>query len=391
MARIAIENLTKLFATPRGALIPAVNNASLTVADRELVVLVGPSGCGKTTTLRLIAGLEQPTSGTVAIDGSLVNHIQPKDRDVAMVFQNYALYPQMSAYENMAFGLMLRKVSQIETERRVREMAEMLELAACLERKPHELSGGERQRVALGRALVHRPKALLLDEPLSGLDAQLRADTRAVIARLHARLGLTMLYVTHDQVEAMTLGQRIAVMNQGSIQEIGAPLRLYEHPSDRFVAGFFGSPPMNFFWGSIAANASGLCFQEQQIASCQPASVGRPGSFCLQLASHQGPTVKKYIGKQLVLGIRPEDIKLSKFDVPRQDCIEALAERIEPLGPEMHLYLASATHSFIARVPSMDGVPINAKISLVFMMQKAHFFDPATGKAIDPYLCQVTS
>ncbi len=388
MARVVIENLTKLFLGPRGDSVRAVDNANLTVEEKELLVLVGPSGCGKTTTLRLIAGLEEPTSGTVAINGTVVNHVAPKDRDIAMVFQNYALYPHMSAYENMAFGLKLRKISKAESDRHVQEAAEMLELAGCLERRPQELSGGQRQRVALGRAVVRRPKVLLLDEPLSGLDARLRAQMRAEIARLHERIGLTMLYVTHDQMEAMTLGQRIAVMDQGALKEVAEPIRLYQRPGDRFVAGFFGSPPMNFFHGEIIGNGSGLFFQEQRLYQFRGRDAlptdetPAPLLFSLRLADELSATIRAYIGKQVVLGIRPEDLKLSTIAEPCQQRIEAIAERVESLGAETHLHLASAAHSFIARVQSGDGIVMNRQISLVVAMQNAHFFDPATEKAI---------
>ena len=385
MARVVIEHLTKVFSGPRGATIRAVEDASLTVEEKELLVLVGPSGCGKTTTLRLIAGLEEPTSGTVAIDGTIVNHMPPKDRDIAMVFQNYALYPHMSGYENMAFGLKLRRISKAETVRRVEEAAEMLDLANCLERRPQELSGGQRQRVALGRALVRRPKVLLLDEPLSGLDARLRAQMRAEIARLHERLGLTMLYVTHDQMEAMTLGDRIAVMKEGTLKEVAEPIRLYQRPGDRFVAGFFGSPPMNFFHGEIIGNGSGLFFEEQlQGRDALPRrETPAPPRFSLRLADELSVTIRRYVGKQIVLGIRPEDMKPAAMTELGQQRIGAIAERVEVLGAETHLHLASAAHSFIARIQSGDGIVINGKISLVVAMQNAHFFDPSTEKAIE--------
>jgi len=388
MARVVVDHLTKVFSNPQGATIRAVDDASLTVEDKELLVLVGPSGCGKTTTLRLIAGLEEPTSGTVAIDGTIVNHVPPKDRDIAMVFQNYALYPHMSAYENMAFGLKLRKISKAETDRRVQEASDMLDLAGYLDRRPQELSGGQRQRVALGRALVRRPKVLLLDEPLSGLDARLRGQMRAEIARLHKRIGLTMLYVTHDQMEAMTLGQHIAVMKNGAIQQVAEPIRIYRRPGDRFVAGFFGSPPMNFFRGEIIGNGSGVFFKElpaAQFGSQDALPAGEthaPLLFSLRLADDLSAKMRSYIGKQVVLGIRPEDMKPAAIAEPSQQRIEAIAERVEPLGAETHLHLASAAHSLVVRVQSCDGIVINEKISLVVAMKNAHFFDPRTEKAI---------
>src|SRR5436309_7043550 len=260
MARVVLENLSKRFTGPGGETIRALDKASLAIEERELLVLVGPSGCGKTTTLRLIAGLEEPTSGTVAIDGQVVNPVPPQDRDIAMVFQNYALYPHMSVYENMAFGLKLRKCPRAETDRRVKAAAELLGLTACLERKPQALSGGQRQRVALGRAIVRQPKVFLFDEPLSNLDPQMRAQMRAEISRLHRRLASTMIYVTHDPVEAMTLGERIAVMREGAIQQVAAPMELYRRPANLFVAGFIGWPPMNLFLGTVLEKGRALFF-----------------------------------------------------------------------------------------------------------------------------------
>jgi multiple sugar transport system ATP-binding protein len=246
MARVVIENLTKVFQGPAGEIIRAVDSVSLAVEDREFLVLVGPSGCGKTTTLRLIAGLEEATHGTISIAGQIVTNATPKDRDVAMVFQNHALFPHLSAYENMSFGLKLRKCPPAEIERRVMEAAEMLGLNGCLKRRPEELSGGQRQRVAIGRAIVRRPRLFLFDEPLSNLDAPLRAQMRDEIAALHAQLNATIIYVTHEQVEAMTLGDRVAVMQAGVIQQVGEPVELYRRPANPFVAGFIGAMPMNF-------------------------------------------------------------------------------------------------------------------------------------------------
>jgi multiple sugar transport system ATP-binding protein len=246
VARVVIENLCKAFSAPTGDVIQAVDNVSFDVGDGEFLTLVGPSGCGKTTTLRLIAGLEKPDRGTISIDGSIANDLAPKERDVAMVFQNPALYPHLSVFENMAFGLKLRKCPRIEIERRVGAAAEMLGLNGTLNRRPEELSGGQRQRVAIGRAIVRRPRLFLFDEPLSNLDAPLRAQMREELARLHVELGATMIYVTHDQIEAMTLGQRVAVVHCGVIQQIGTPEEIYRRPADEFVAGFIGAMPMNF-------------------------------------------------------------------------------------------------------------------------------------------------
>jgi multiple sugar transport system ATP-binding protein len=246
MARVVIENLTKVFHGPAGEIIRAVDGVTLAIEDQEFLVLVGPSGCGKTTTLRLIAGLEEATHGTISIAGQIVTDAVPKDRDVAMVFQNHALFPHLSAYENIAFGLRLRKCPSAEIERRVMEASEMLGLNGCLKRRPEELSGGQRQRVAIGRAIVRRPRLFLFDEPLSNLDAPLRAQMRDEIAALHAQLNATIIYVTHDQVEAMTLGDRVAVMQAGVIQQVGEPVELYRRPANPFVAGFIGAMPMNF-------------------------------------------------------------------------------------------------------------------------------------------------
>src|SRR5581483_8872703 len=250
MAQVTIEKLTKVFKQPGGKTICAVNQASLEIMDGEFLVLVGPSGCGKTTLLRLVAGLEEINEGTISFDGAGINHLAPKDRDLAMVFQTYALYPHMTAYENMAFGLTLRKVAGAEINQRVRETAGLLGLADCLDRKPKELSGGQRQRVALGRAIVRNPKVFLFDEPLSNLDAPLRAQMRLELSKLHKRLAATMLYVTHDQTEAMAMGDRIAVMKEGVIQQVAEPMVIYHQPANLFVAGFMGTPPMNFFRGT---------------------------------------------------------------------------------------------------------------------------------------------
>src|SRR5271170_204044 len=263
MAKVLIENVSKIYAGDGGREVVAVENASLEVESEEFMVFVGPSGCGKTTTLRMIAGLEEITQGTIYIDGKKVNDVAPKDRDIAMVFQNYALYPHMSVYKNMAFGLQLRKYPQAEIERRVRDAAQILGLSdEMLERKPKALSGGQRQRVAVGRAIVRKPEVFLFDEPLSNLDAKMRVSTRAEISRLHIDLKSTTIYVTHDQEEAMTLGDRVVVMKDGIIQQCGAPLEVYHRPANRFVAGFVGMPPMNLFEGSITSEGDRLWFDE---------------------------------------------------------------------------------------------------------------------------------
>ena len=379
MAQVGLEHLTKLFTGPGGERIRAVDDACLVAEDKELLVLVGPSGCGKTTTLRLIAGLEEPTAGTVSLAGRVVNDLPPKDRDVALVFQNHALYPHMSVYENMAFGLKLRHVARAEIEQRVRSAAQILDLGACLDREPTALSGGQRQRVALGRAIVRRPGVFLLDEPLSNLDAQTRLQMRAEIARLHARLGSTMIYVTHDQVEALTLGRRVAVMKEGAIQQVAAPMDLYQHPANLFVAGFIGSPPMNFFDGMLMENGDALVFRETARAD---AAVPNPITVTLNNASL--PALRSYVGKQLVFGIRPEHITCRTLapDKPPERTFEAVVEIVQPLGPEYYLHLAGHARSFVARVQAADHFSVNQKVFLTFDTRQAHFFDPLSGAAI---------
>ena len=379
MAQVVLERLTKVFQGPGGESIRAVDNLNLVVEDKELLTLVGPSGCGKTTTLRLIAGLEEPTAGTISLNGQVVNRLPPKDRDIAMVFQNHALYPHMSVYENMAFGLKLRHFPRAEIDQRVKDAAQILDLGACLDRKPAALSGGQRQRVALGRAIVRRPGVFLLDEPLSNLDAQTRLQLRAEISRLHTRLGSTMIYVTHDQVEALTLGQRVAVMKDGVIQQVADPMRLYRHPANLFVAGFIGSPPMNFFNGTLLAKGDTLFFQEQTAGN--PA-VPKPLTFQLNDAS--APPLRPYAGKSVVFGIRPEDIvcNLPLPETPLGRTVEAVVEVVQPLGSETYLHLAGHAHSFVARVRATDHFNVSQKVSLAFDMRQAHFFDPALGTAI---------
>jgi len=380
MARVVLEHLTKVFRASEGHSICAVDDLCLTVEDKELLVLVGPSGCGKTTTLRLIAGLEEPTEGSISMDGQVVNEFDPKDRDIAMVFQNYALYPHMSVYENMAFGLMVRKCPKSEIQQRLREAAQLLELGGCLERKPNELSGGQRQRAALGRAIVREPRLFLLDEPLSNLDSPMRLQMRAEIARLHQRLASTMIYVTHDQTEAMTLGNRIAVMKNGVLQQVADPMTLYQRPANMFVAGFIGSPPMNFFRGTLVEKGTALFFHES-------ASNGEisPNAMRLRLDDQAAAGLTGSVSRQVVLGLRAEDITDRRYagDAPADQIAEVLTQVVMPLGPETHLQVASATHSFIARVPASARVGVNEKIPLAFGMRHAHFFDPQTQHRIN--------
>ena len=379
MAQVVLEHLTKVFQGPGGEKVRAVDDACLVVEDKELLVLVGPSGCGKTTTLRLIAGLEDPTTGTIRINGEVVNRLPPKERDIAMVFQNHALYPHMSVYENMAFGLTLRHHPKAEINKRVKDAAQILELTACLDRKPDALSGGQRQRVALGRAIVRQPKLFLLDEPLSNLDAQTRLQMRAEIARLHTRLAATMIYVTHDQVEALTLGRRVAVMKQGVIQQVAAAVDLYQHPANRFVAGFIGSPPMNFFDGTVLGKRDALVFQETSRADA-----GVPNLITLLLDDAATPALRRYVGQRIVLGIRPEHIKCCAplSDSPSERGLEAVVEVVQPLGAETHLHLAGHAGSFVARVPATAHFKVSQKVSLAFDACHAHCFDPVSETTI---------
>jgi multiple sugar transport system ATP-binding protein len=379
MAQVVLEHLTKVFQGQGGEQIRAVDDSCLVVEDKELLVLVGPSGCGKTTTLRLIAGLEAPTTGTISINGQVVNDLPPKDRDIAMVFQNHALYPHMSAYENMAFGLTLRHHPKAEINKRVRDAAQILDLTACLDRKPSALSGGQRQRVALGRAIVRQPKLFLLDEPLSNLDTQTRLLMRAEIARLHSRLAATMIYVTHDQVEALTLGHRIAVLKAGVIQQVADPMTVYRQPANLFVAGFIGSPPMNFFHGTLLAKGDTLCFQEQ--ASKRP---GLPNPLTVQLADASSPPLRPYVGQSVVFGIRPENVAcgLPAPACPPGCAMEAVVEVIQPMGSEAYLYLAGHAQSIVARVRATEHFNVNQQVSLALDMSHAHFFDPVSGTAI---------
>ncbi|WP_252714653.1 ABC transporter ATP-binding protein [Treponema phagedenis] len=294
MAKVELKGIGKIY----DGNVRAVENANITIEDQEFVVFVGPSGCGKSTTLRMVAGLEEITEGNLYIDGERMNDVPPKDRNIAMVFQNYALYPHMTVYDNMAFGLKIRKVDKQEIERRVHEAARILDIEKLLDRKPKALSGGQRQRVAVGRAIVRNPKVFLFDEPLSNLDAKLRVQMRAEISDLHHRLKATMIYVTHDQVEAMTMGDKIVVMKDGKVHQIGSPLYLYNHPINKFVAGFIGSPPMNFLSVTVIEDNGAIKVDE--------------GSFILEPTEEHQKHLKRYVGKQVFFGIRPEDMELSQ-------------------------------------------------------------------------------
>ena len=384
MAQVDLEQVTKIF--PGG--VRAVDEVSLHIADQEFVVLVGPSGCGKTTTLRMIAGLEEITAGTIRIGNQVVNRMPPKDRDIAMVFQNYALYPHMTVYKNMAFGLKLRGMQSEEIQARVKDAARILDIEHLLDRKPRALSGGQKQRVAVGRAIVREPAAFLFDEPLSNLDAKLRVTTRAELKRLHQRLKTTTVYVTHDQEEAMTLGDRIVVMKDGVIQQADTPLATYNFPANRFVAGFIGMPPMNFFDG-VVKSADGQLIFEEGANPHPPRSAGGarqtpandltlPGNgFTLSVPSHLADRLGRYVGKHVVLGIRPEHLDVRPFETSQSAVIDVKLNVMEPLGNNMDLYVSTSLRDqVVARVEAQDGLRIDAPIRLYVDLRKVHFFAP---------------
>jgi len=366
MAEVVLQKVTKVF-PPN---VVAVKDMMLEVKDREFLVLVGPSGCGKSTTLRMIAGLEEVTSGEILIGDRLVNDIPPKDRDIAMVFQSYALYPHMTVYKNMAFGLKLRRFPKVEIDKRVREAAQILGITGLLDRKPKALSGGERQRVAVGRAIVRKPQVFLFDEPLSNLDAKMRVQMRAEISKLHSRLQTTMIYVTHDQVEAMTMGDRIVVMKDGLVQQIAEPLGLYDHPANRFVAGFIGSPPMNFIPGELESIGEDLFFTDGVLR------VKVPRRFRNQLAP---------AARSVVFGIRPEDFYDPTFPagtIRESAQIAAKVELIEPMGAELYMYLSTGKTNLIARLDAHVTAEIDEMKTLCVNMEKSHFFDAETDKTL---------
>jgi multiple sugar transport system ATP-binding protein len=375
MAKVTLENLSKVYPEKGGPGVTAVKSINLTIEDREFMVLVGPSGCGKSTTLRMIAGLEEISGGTVSIGDHVVNEVLPKDRDIAMVFQNYALYPHMSVYENMAFGLKLRKFPKADIDARVREAATMLGLEPYLSRKPKALSGGQRQRVALGRAIVRKPKVFLFDEPLSNLDAKMRVSTRTEISKLHARLGATMIYVTHDQVEAMTMGDRICVMKDGNIMQVAAPLELYNHPANLFVAGFIGSPPMNFFSGTLRREGGHVAFVEDNKAGT-PLTVALDESLARKASDH--------MDKPIIFGIRPEAIHdaLTVASPEPGRTAEVKVEVSEPMGSETLLYLDTGATSFIARVNPTDRFEAGQKVKVTLDLANAHLFDATSELAL---------
>ena len=365
MASVTYSHVTKRFGD-----FEAVKDLNIEIADQEFLVFVGPSGCGKTTSLRLLAGLEDVSEGELYIGDRMVNDVAPKDRNIAMVFQSYALYPHLNVYNNVAFGLRLRNVDREEIDRRVRIVADQLEIGGLLRRKPAQLSGGQRQRVALGRAIVRDPQVFLMDEPLSNLDAKLRVQTRAELIKLHQRLGTTIIYVTHDQVEAMTMGSRIAVMNAGELQQIDTPANLYNSPRNQFVARFIGNPSMNFFDAGLHG-------------SLEEMSVEGSG-FRLKIPPEKCAGLRQELGRGIVFGIRPEDIHLSDR-VPRDitgELVEARVDVVELVGNEILLYLILGESGCVARVDPRSTVHIGQSVQLLFNMEKMHLFDREAGQAV---------
>ncbi|MBF0331500.1 MAG: sn-glycerol-3-phosphate ABC transporter ATP-binding protein UgpC [Candidatus Omnitrophica bacterium] len=367
MSSIRLENVSKVYA---GGTIKSVDNVNLEIKDKEFVVLVGPSGCGKSTTLRMVAGLEEMSEGKIWIGDRLVNDVPAKDRDIAMVFQNYALYPHMTVFENMAFGLKLRHYPKAEIIKRVHEAAEILNIHRYLDRRPRQLSGGEHQRVALGRAIVRKPKVFLFDEPLSNLDAKMRVTMRAEIHRLRTRLQTTFIYVTHDQTEAMTMGDRIVVMKSGVIQQCAEPMTIYDKPANKFVASFIGTPPINLMRGPILKKDKKYYFDE--------------GKFRVKLVDEMNDRIAPYVGKEVVFGIRSEDVydKLYVSEASVDNTVRVTCEVVEPLGSDVYLYLNSGKNNFIARVGAHNRPEVNRDMEVVFDMRKGHFFDPETDATI---------
>ncbi len=367
MASVTFKGVTKKFGD-----VVALQELNLEIADKEFLVLVGPSGCGKSTALRCLAGLEEVSGGEVLIGDQVVNDIAPKDRDIAMVFQSYALYPHMSVYDNMAFGLKLRKFPKDQIKHRVQEAAEILGIENLLSRKPRELSGGQRQRVAVGRAIVREPKVFLFDEPLSNLDAKLRVQTRSQISKLHQRLQATFIYVTHDQVEAMTMATRIAVMNKGLLQQLDSPKHLYDHPANLFVAGFIGSPAMNFFSARLEKTDEGLFVQND--------------AFRVQLPPEKVDRYAGFAGKEVIFGIRPEDIHNPDY-LPtgvEPARVRAKVDVQELMGYEIYLYLVSGKDNYVARVDPRSHYITGDEVEVAFNMANIHLFDPSVDQENPP-------
>ena len=365
MASVTYDHVTKKYGD-----VLAVNDLDIKIKDKEFLVLVGPSGCGKTTALRLLAGLEDITTGTISIGDRVVNDLAPKDRDIAMVFQSYALYPHMTVFDNMAFGLRLRKMDKKEIQRRVDKAASILGIRELLQRKPRQLSGGQRQRVAVGRAIVREPNVFLLDEPLSNLDAKLRVQTRAELSKLHKDLSTTFIYVTHDQVEAMTMASRIAVMNFGVLQQIDTPHNLYDMPANKFVAGFIGSPAMNFFDAKVAKANGNL--------------VVDTSDFKVDVPKKSNKAYEPYVGKPVTLGIRPEDIHNTQFTPPNitPSKVDGQVEVVELMGNEIVAHLKSGKSTYVARVDPRSDYKYGDKVQVVFNTDNVQLFDRETEKAI---------
>jgi multiple sugar transport system ATP-binding protein len=363
MGQVVLKGINKFYDS-----VHAVKNVNLQIRDKEFVVFVGPSGCGKTTTLRMIAGLEAISSGDISIDGNVVNQLAPMDRDIAMVFQNYALYPHMNVYDNMAFGLKMRKFARGEIDQRVREAADILDIGQLLKRKPRQLSGGQRQRVALGRAIVRHPRVFLFDEPLSNLDAKLRVQMRVELKKLHLRLGTTAIYVTHDQVEAMTLGDRVVVMRDGVVQQVGEPLELYNQPANRFVAGFIGSPAMNFAGVTLTESNGSL------VAENSGMRITLPDEIAQRLRGHAG--------RKVTLGVRPEDLTVANGADHDHPCFDAMIEVVEQLGSEILLDMKVGENVMVACVDPTVRVKVRDKLRIAMRPSKLHVFDAETEAAI---------
>jgi len=365
MASVTFDHVYKRFGD-----VIAVNDLNLDIADKEFLVLVGPSGCGKTTALRCLAGLEDISEGRIKIADMVVNDVAPKDRDIAMVFQSYALYPHLSVYENMAFGLRLKKTPKDEINRRVNQAAEVLGITDLLQRKPRQLSGGQRQRVAVGRAIVREPKVFLFDEPLSNLDAKLRVQMRAEISKLHKRLQTTFIYVTHDQVEAMTMATRIAVINKGKLLQIDTPQNLYDHPDNLFVAGFIGSPSMNFFPARLRKENNLMIVESD--------------GFKIPLPADRTKNFEKSAGRDVVFGIRPENIHDIHYTPPNihGEKIDVKVDVTELMGNEIFLYLLSGKNSFVARVDPRSNMPVGEQVQVMLDMDNFHIFDAQTEEAL---------
>jgi len=372
MAKVSLKNVSKIYPRENGGEINAIKDLSLEIADREFVVLAGSPGCGKSTVLRMIVGLEEISKGDIYIGEKRVNGVAPKDRDIAMVFQNYALYPHMSVYDNLSFGLKLRKFSQPEIKKRVVDAASILGIESLLDYKPIALSGAQRQRAAVGRALVRQPKVYLFDEPLFNLDPKLRVQMRAEIIKLHQRLQATMIYVTHDQIEAMTMGDRIAVMNDGRVQQIDVPLVLYNEPVNLFVAGFLGSPPMNFISGKLKEDGDKLRFHEDE-----------GGTIEVAFAAADRPAAREFVGQNIILGIRPENLDVSTLSRKESKAaatgFPAIIDIVEPVGAETDLYLQTGAHTLVCHSQSaFDRKDAGRRLQFEVNLAKAHLFDPVS-------------